>query len=582
MLTIFSTPKPMHDDEVMRIQKNAFFSWSKLSPNNDVHIFAADEKGVDVARGLGFNTDDQISFKAGLPRLASLFERGAALGSNDVLMYVNADIVFLDDFMPVVQKVAEAYQDKPFLMVGQRWNLILEEDLDVFSGNWCEHLRREVKERGRLSPGSSIDYFVFPKGLWKQIPDFTVGRIAFDNWLIYEARRLGADVIDLSPTTVVVHQHHEHFATNDSPPRIVDQKAYKEFMWKRRKSPEAKEQIKLAGGISNLYTIDHSNKEYTENGIVNKDPSRMPKTGRLEKIKAMLKPLKAFLKKLYFGTTYNFKKASVMLLTKGGANYNEITMDGFVFRDASVHGIVQYLFFGGDLEKLKTEVRKVSEVLDERGRQSPVIFDIGASIGRNSMFYSRIPDSKVYSFEPIKLSYDFLCQNIENNSLGNVQAFNQGFSDKHESLLISPPDPDQHEWYGNKVGLDRPSLSSVYSTNKKSAQEAEFFTVDEFVDSEQIPKLDFVKIDVEGHEWAVLSGAKKTIEKNRPIFQIEINQFTQAISGKSSEDILKPLLDDGYRLFYFKDGELISSAIGELPEEEMVVDAILIPEEKNL
>lgn len=63
---------------------------------------------------------------------------------------------------------------------------------------------------GRLvSP--AYDCFIFRKGLYSDgIPPFAVGRLGFDVWLVYEAARLGACVIELGGQAACIHQWHDY------------------------------------------------------------------------------------------------------------------------------------------------------------------------------------------------------------------------------------------------------------------------------------------------------------------------------------------------------------------------------------
>ena len=108
------------------------------------------------------------------------------------MCYVNADIILLDDFLPALDMVRK----KSFLVVGQRWDLDITGPLDFAGDGWEKALLAGVAEQGKLHGISGIDYFVFPRGLYRDIPPFAVGRTTWDNWLIYRARADKAPVID--------------------------------------------------------------------------------------------------------------------------------------------------------------------------------------------------------------------------------------------------------------------------------------------------------------------------------------------------------------------------------------------------
>ena len=106
---------------------------------------------------------------------------------------------------------------------------------------------------GKLRGNGAIDYFLFKKNMWpKTMPPFVIGRVQFDNWLIYCARFMGIDVIDATPVITAVHQNH------------VQREGY---YFKRRQSPEALEQIKLTSAMKQNFLISDASLVCTSNGL---------------------------------------------------------------------------------------------------------------------------------------------------------------------------------------------------------------------------------------------------------------------------------------------------------------------------
>ncbi len=216
MLTIFTSPKPFTDPLVSMIQRNAIQSWIALRPKCNVILFG-NEPGYNLKHV------PDVECKNGMPLVSALFRRTEALSSSDLMLYVNADIILLSDFTTAVARVQKEMAGCPFLMVGQRCNLEIQKPIDFSSPSWEDNLHWQMGEQGKMAAPGSIDYFVFTRGLWPNIPPLTIGVVAFDNWLIYEARRLGANVIDATQVVKVVHQWHEFFASKA---------AFNNFLWK--------------------------------------------------------------------------------------------------------------------------------------------------------------------------------------------------------------------------------------------------------------------------------------------------------------------------------------------------------------
>ena len=83
-----------------------------------------------------------------------------------------------------------------------------------------------------------------------------------------------------------------------------------------------------------------------------------------------------------------------------------------------------------------------------------------------------------------------------------------------------------------------------------------FEKVDSFVSGNNIGKVDFIKIDAEGHELFVLKGALETLRKLRPVVQIEINAFALSMSNTSVTDIMRFFEECSYELYYFENNAL--------------------------
>jgi len=259
MLTIFSSPKPFSDPFISMIQKNAIQSWCALKPKCKVILFGNEPGISDVAAEYRIQHISDVEYKNGKPLLKALFRTAESLSDSDVLVYINADIILLSNFTSSIEQVQKKIAGSPFLIVGQRCNLEVKKPIDFTSQSWEPVLHRQMVEQGRMGGVGSIDYFVFTKGLWPDIPPLTIGRVAFDNWLIFEARRLGIKVIDATPSINIVHQHHVLSVTNESSPTVLDRDAFSKWLWERRMSPEALEQIRLAGGNKSIFTIDNAN-----------------------------------------------------------------------------------------------------------------------------------------------------------------------------------------------------------------------------------------------------------------------------------------------------------------------------------
>jgi hypothetical protein len=243
-LTIFTAPKPFTNPHINIIQHNAIKSWTCLK-DVDV-ILIGDEAGIpETARELGVKNESQVKRdEKGIPLVNSVMEIGHASSDSPVLCYANCDMILLSDLLRAARQVSEQVHD--FLLVGQRWNLDLAEPFD-FGGDWESRLRLLVAEHGSFYSPWGIDYFVFPRHLYTNVPDFTIGRPAWDNWMVYHARTTFGMAIDGTKDILAIHENHDYSHLPGNRPPYGSEVA---------KSNTAK-----AGGRKHTYNILDTNRE---------------------------------------------------------------------------------------------------------------------------------------------------------------------------------------------------------------------------------------------------------------------------------------------------------------------------------
>jgi hypothetical protein len=206
-LTLFAVPKESADRHIETIQRNAIRSWTLLEPRADVLLLGG-ETAERLAAELGVAFSREVEYSEnGAPLVSSVFESAGRLTTTELLGYANADILLLDDFATAVERLARSR--RRFVMAGRRWDLDVLEELD-FSAGWESRLRATARRDGTLHPPAGSDYFVFPRGVWQDLPPFALGRAGWDNWLISHARALGVPLVDASRVATVIHQNHDY------------------------------------------------------------------------------------------------------------------------------------------------------------------------------------------------------------------------------------------------------------------------------------------------------------------------------------------------------------------------------------
>jgi hypothetical protein len=252
MLTIFSVAKPFRG-HFATIQRNAVASWARLQPACQILLFGNEEGIAEVAAEIGATHLPELERNEfGTPLVSSIFSQAEKRAQFPNLCYVNADILLLDDFLPAVQKIRD--WNPRSLMVGRRWDLDVTEPLNLETG-WEDELRGRVRSAGRLHEHCGIDYFVFQRGLWSEIPPFATGHCGFwDNWLVYRARTLGAPVVEATRCLTAIHQNH---------PNSYHASGAASACW----DVERERNHALGGGLRNACTLRDATHQLTSAGI---------------------------------------------------------------------------------------------------------------------------------------------------------------------------------------------------------------------------------------------------------------------------------------------------------------------------
>jgi hypothetical protein len=253
VLTLFTTAKPFLGHSGV-IQRNALRSWSLLHPDVEVILFGDEEGAAEVAGKLGVRHEPLVErHDSGLKRIDYMFDRAQEIARHDVLCYVNCDIILLPEFCEAVRHVSDTYA--AFLMVGRRWDTEIARPVNFSNSGWSHEIRQVALKTNDRRDGWWIDYFCFSRKLYhRQIPAFVIGRVCWDNWLVWKAIDSGAAVVDASSLVFAVHQNHGYSYHPMG----------KQGIWTDELS---KRNFTLAGGWRHLRTIGDATTRLTANGI---------------------------------------------------------------------------------------------------------------------------------------------------------------------------------------------------------------------------------------------------------------------------------------------------------------------------
>jgi FkbM family methyltransferase len=139
------------------------------------------------------------------------------------------------------------------------------------------------------------------------------------------------------------------------------------------------------------------------------------------------------------------------------------------------------------------------------GIKQPIIFDVGAHLGHISRhFRSLFPTSTVYSFEPFQDSFEQLKANTASDS--GIKVFNFGLGDRNGTQSFNSNSSSATNSLLATDELGSLTWGSGLLETKTIVQ-AEFRTLDSVLEAMRIPRIDILKLDVQGAEPLVIEGA---------------------------------------------------------------------------
>ena len=146
----------------------------------------------------------------------------------------------------------------------------------------------------------------------------------------------------------------------------------------------------------------------------------------------------------------------------------------------------------------KDEILEILKLIKKRN----CFIDVGANIGNHSIFFSRY-FKKIYSFEAHPKTYDIL--NFNTKEYSNIKIFNIGLSNFKGNLFF-------------KKNITS-NIGGKYLT-KKGQIKAKVNKLDKIL--KKLKNVNYIKLDVEGHEYSALIGMKNTLKYNSPLLQVEL------------------------------------------------------------
>ena len=186
-------------------------------------------------------------------------------------------------------------------------------------------------------------------------------------------------------------------------------------------------------------------------------------------------------------------------------------------------------------------------------RPGMTVLDIGANIGAHTLPLARLvgPTGSVVAIEPTAWAIGRLKANVALNPdlAGQVHARQAMLVDRAEAAL---PASLYASW-----PLHARDVHPVLRAQAKSTAGAEALMLDTLIERDGIGHVDFVKLDVDGHECAVLRGGMTMLKRDRPVMILELSPYILEEYGHSIDELLAMLAECGYRLHSLESGRAL-------------------------
>lgn len=172
-------------------------------------------------------------------------------------------------------------------------------------------------------------------------------------------------------------------------------------------------------------------------------------------------------------------------------------------------------------------------------QEGDVVLDVGANIGYFTVRFGKQVGSKgrVIACEPTAHYRNVLERNLAENALTNVQVLDYGLSDRANtvSIDVGPSSATMH----SPAGFDKVLFQETISIAR----------LDDVAASLALRRLDFVKIDVDGHDPFVLRGAWDTLQEYSPIVLMEISHLHYLQAGITGWEFFSEVHANGFRIY---------------------------------
>lgn len=241
----------------------------------------------------------------------------------------------------------------------------------------------------------------------------------------------------------------------------------------------------------------------------------------------------------------------------GGTNRCVVTRGGIKYDLDLGQGIDFAIYLGNIFE------RSTRRALSELVAPSATVLDIGANVGAHTLHLAQSvgPRGEVLAFEPTEFAYTKLVRNLELNPQLNarVSAHNCFLAAKDKADV---PAAIYSSWPLNSIAAQKEDGTDFHAKHlgrAMSAKTAQARSIDSILADRANPRVQLVKLDVDGFECEILRGAETLLRESRPIFVMELAPYVLDERGASLAELLDMFRPYGYQFYNEKTKQLLPS-----------------------
>lgn len=189
MITFITAFKEF-DDYYGAIQRSALFSYETagipvIAPDNVPNAEKHCSKFKNVSIYNGVKTAKDLGYKNTSPLLNDMLKRGTEQVTTPLVGLINCDVLIPEDFLDTLKAVVKKYGEGNLIVVTRH-------DIDLFSEiDTVDKLKSAFEQESKIYDiNSSSDLFIASRNIFRALavhmPNFILGRYAWDNWLHYK------------------------------------------------------------------------------------------------------------------------------------------------------------------------------------------------------------------------------------------------------------------------------------------------------------------------------------------------------------------------------------------------------------